>query len=170
MSYEDTCRQLIEQGFFDETPPMPERMPSYGDDTPLGIEFFRGGLEEADLSSLTMPRTFFSRSLVAKTSFKNTDLSESCLCWSDFTDVNFEQADLSSSDLRASLYERVSFVSARLDGADLRRSSFADCRFDGASMRGVLLTYAQKPEIGPSMVQAAEIFWTDDVGPQPSGG
>ena len=61
-------------------------------------------------SHLTIPRTFFGRSEIAHTSFANSDLSESTLCWNDFVDVDFTNACLAGADLRASNYERVRFA------------------------------------------------------------
>ena len=169
-SYEDSCRQMVEQGYFETPPPMPEKMPQYDDDGELGVSFFRTGVDGADFSGLTLPRTFFGRSEIARTSFQNSDLSESCLCWNDFIDVDFSGSDLSNADLRASVYERASFAGAKLDGVDMRLSNFTDCRFDGASMRGVVLTNNQKAEVSLSVAQAAEIYWADENGPEPGGG
>jgi uncharacterized protein YjbI with pentapeptide repeats len=63
---------------------------------------------EVDFSDLTLPRTFFGRSELDGTAFRNTDLTESNLCWNDFNGV----------------------------GADLRRSSFTGCIFEGALLKG----------------------------------
>ena len=102
--------------------------------------------------------------------FRNTDLSESNLCWNDFADVDFTNATLASCDLRASNFERVKFVSTDLTGADMRQSWFKDCDFDYALMAGVILTKDQGAKLGLTERQRAEILWTDDPGPEPIGG
>ena len=60
----------------------------------MGLSFFRTFVGNGELDSLTIPRTFFGRSEKRAISFKNTDLSESCLCWSDFIDVDFTDVNL----------------------------------------------------------------------------
>jgi hypothetical protein len=45
-----------------------------------GFNYFKAALEEANLSNLTLPRSFFSRSTFEKVRFANTDLSTSWLC------------------------------------------------------------------------------------------
>jgi uncharacterized protein YjbI with pentapeptide repeats len=119
-SYEETCRQLVKQEYIEAAPPMLERMPRSDDVEPLGIQFFKSGVDGADFSDLSLPRTFFGRSKVANTTFRNSNLNEPCPCWNDFIDVDFSEPDLSSSDLRASLYERVLFVGAKLDSLEMR--------------------------------------------------
>ena len=85
-----------------------------------------------------------ARSEIRGTSFKNTDLSESRLCWNDFIDVDFAGAKLAGSDLRASVYKKVKFVGADLQKADLRRSTFQECDFTGADLRGAKLSRGAK--------------------------
>src|SRR2546425_498690 len=110
LSYEESCRLLQRLGYPDVgaegvIPPIPDNRPQIDQD-PLGVTFFRTrvGAGEHDLENLTLPRTFFGKSEVGPVSFKNTDLSESTLCWNDFTEVNFTDADLSRCDLRASFF------------------------------------------------------------------
>ena len=172
LSYEDSCRRL-QQGYRDARgiPPMPDHVPRLDDPEPLGVSFFRTSVGEGyDLGNLTLPRTFFGRSEIDDASFKNTDLTESNLCWNNFTDVDFTDAVLARSDLRASLFNRVRFVRADLRGADLRRSSFDDCLFDDALMSGVVLTREQGRGLKLSEQQRAAIRWCDDDGPEPEGG
>src|SRR5207249_264564 len=62
-----TWEYLKEQGYEvpeDEhgQPFVPDRMPGYDDEKPLGFSFFKTGLQEEDLARLTIPRTFFGRS------------------------------------------------------------------------------------------------------------
>src|SRR4051794_26937893 len=117
LSYEESCRVLqryhhLDGEAGDSIPPMPEHRPDiHGSD---GVRFFSTwvgvgrpfGLQpspflpwedvpEHALDNLTIPRTFIRRSEISSISFKNTDLSESTLCWNDFIEVNFTEADLS---------------------------------------------------------------------------
>jgi BTB/POZ domain-containing protein KCTD9 len=171
LDYAATCQKLHEQGWpdFDPAPPIPERMPRYDDPEPLGVQFFRE-LVSADLSGLTLPRTFVGRCEIREVSFCNTDLSESALCWNDFIDVDFIGAVLYSSDLRASSYERVSFAGADLRSVDFRRADFIGCVFDDASMMGARLTREQGQGMSLSKEQRLEIAWQDDDGEEPDGG
>jgi uncharacterized protein YjbI with pentapeptide repeats len=150
---------------------MPERIPEPEDDEPLGLSFFKTFVGDgADLSNLTIPRTFFGRSEISNTSFRNTDLSESNLRWNDFIDVDFTEATLARADLRASIYTRVNFTRTDLRGADLRRADFEDCIFDGAAMDRAILTRDQGLGLSLSAPQRAAIEWRDEDGPEPSGG
>lgn len=166
---------------------MPDRRPDcYGED---GLRFFRTwvgvghpvGLQpspglpwedvpEHSLDNLTLPRTFFGRLEIGPISFKNTDLSESTLCWNDFIEVNFSDADLSGADLRASLFKRVAFLRANLRNADLRRSIFENCDLTDADMRGVKLTREQSEQIDLSQQQRQDIDWQENDGDEPPGG
>ena len=171
-SYEDSCKLLQRLGYLDagKLPPVPDHRPEYGDEQPLGVNFFRTFVGEGDLENLTLPRTFFGRSEVGPVSFKNTDLSGSTLCWNDFNGVNFTDADLSGCDLRASHFSEIVFVRANLRNADLRQSSFEACEFTDADMRGAKLTHAQRREILPSDRQLREIDWQESDGEEPFGG
>ena len=171
LGYDESCRHLqprhLEPG---PIPPLPDRMPQADDEMP-GVSFFRALMEDADdLANLTLPRTFIGRSEVRRASLRNTDLTESNLCWNDFNDVDFTHACLARSDLRASTFTRVSFGSADLSNADLRQSSFEHCVFTQATMAGTILTPAQGKRLPLSARQRAEVAWTDDEGPEPAGG
>jgi uncharacterized protein YjbI with pentapeptide repeats len=173
LSYADSIHRLQDLGFLepDEQPRMPVRLPQPEDEEPLGPRFFRTFVGEgADLSNLTIPRTFFGRSEIGNASFRNTDLSESNLCWNDFTDTDFTVATLARADLRSSIYTRVIFTRADLRGADMRRAEFEGCIFDGAIMKGVILTRRQGARLGLSHAQKDVIDWRDDDGPEPGGG
>ena len=143
LSYDDSCRRLQQLGYLgpNQFPPLPAHGPSYGDEEPLGLSFFRTFIGDGDghLDNLSIPRTFFGRSEIRSISFRNTDLSESCLCWNDFINVDFTDALLASSDLRASNFERAKFVRTDLRKADLRRSTFLECDFTGALLNGAKL-------------------------------
>ncbi|MEQ1780013.1 MAG: pentapeptide repeat-containing protein [Hyphomonadaceae bacterium] len=169
-SYEESCRQLVRMELLDGLPQMPVRTPRYDDEEPLGVQFFRTGLEDADLSGLSLPRTFVCRSEFSGTKFNGSNLRECSFCWSDFVDADFSDADLTGSDLRASNYERVLFRGARLDGVDMRRSNFVGCDFTGASLRGAVLTREQKASLALSEDQESSVVWADEDGPEPDGG
>ena len=168
-SYEDSCRRL-KLYLGDKIPPLPSQLPRPGDET-CGVFFLRTFVGEGDdLSDLFLPHTFFGRSEINDAAFRNTDLTESNLCWNDFVQVDFSDAVLIGSDLRASLFERVAFVRADLRRTDLRRSSFEDCNFDGALMQGAVLTRGQRDSMDVSKDQVDQIAWTDDEGEEPEGG
>jgi BTB/POZ domain-containing protein KCTD9 len=172
-SYEESIRRIQELGYLgpDENPPLPDRMPQYDDLEPLGLTFFRTRVGEGDdLSNLAIPRTFFGRSEIRDASFRNTDLTESNLCWNDFIDVDFSDVVLTRADLRASIYERVRFTRANLRGADLRRGTFDNCAFDGALMDGAVLTRAQGTRLPLDDLQRRVVAWCNDEGPEPPGG
>ena len=146
LNYDLSCVRLRELGLLahDSHPPMPERLPQYDDNEPLGFSIFRTLLDDAlDLSDLTLPRTFFGRSQINRVSFWNSNLRQSNLCWNDFEGTDFTGADLTGSDMRSSLFNKVLFVTTNLDGADLRRSSFTDCLCEETIMNRVILTRQQ---------------------------
>ena len=138
---------------------MPDRIPRFDDETPLGVNFFRTCLEECELANLTLPRTFFGRSEIREVSFANTDLAESNLCWNDFTNVDFTDAVLTASDLRASLFDHVIFTRANLRNCDLRHSEFIGCDFDEAAMHGVKMTPIQAQSLQLSATQRQNMDW-----------
>lgn len=143
-SYADSCAYLLAEGWIEQLPPLLDRRPRHDDDRP-GLSFFRTRVADADLSNLTLPRTFIGRSEVSGVSFRNTDLSESTLCWSDFVDVDFRTADLR--------------------GADLRGADFVRCDFTGANLAGALVS--PDAELDLDDAQDATIAWSDD---EPEGG
>jgi hypothetical protein len=176
LSYEESCQRLK---FVDDNGvilPMPGHMPRSDDTGPLGVSFFKmfvgpdygGG--DWDLSNLTLTRTFFGRSEVNSVLFKNTDLTESNLCWNDFINVDFTDAVLAQSDLRASVFTCVRFVRTDLRGVDMRHSSFENCDFDDALLMGAVLTAEQGSKMTLSDQQCEQIAWTDEQGPEPIGG
>jgi hypothetical protein len=80
LSYELSCARLRELGLLDRDSiaPMPERLPRYDDEEPLGLNVFRACLAAGlDLSDFSPPRTFFGRAEIKGVSFRNTDLRES---------------------------------------------------------------------------------------------
>ena len=172
-SYEKSCRFLQQHGYLDpgELPPLPVRPPRHDDPEPLGLSFFRTRVtDEVPLSNLTLPRTFFGRSEINKASFRNTDLTESNLCWNDFLGVDFSGAVLAKADMRSSVFTDVNFTAADLRGADLRRSSFKRCNFDGAMLDGAVLTNEQAKMLSMTPVQRQAIDWRHDPGEEPGGG
>jgi hypothetical protein len=171
LGYEDSCRRLqprhLDAGAI---PPLPDRMPAWDDELP-GVSFFRTRLDGSDdLSDLTLPRTFFGRSEIQGTSFRNANLAQSRLCWNDFTEADFTGASLAGSDLRASQFIRVRFSGADLSDADLRQSHFDRCVFTDTRLAGAILTPEQGRQMVLSRHQRDEIAWTQDDGPEPGGG
>ncbi len=131
LPYQESYAFLQREGYrrAGEAPPIPERRPQFDDDDLRGVRFFRTRLAGGRLDDLTLPRTYIAFSEVATLSFRNTDLSESTLCWNDFNSVSFADACLLDCDLRASIFREASFVRANLQNADLRHSTFTKCDF-----------------------------------------
>lgn len=172
LSYEASCRRL-QRDYLGEgvIPPLPDHLPRPDDEEPLGVSFFRTFVGEGDdLSNLSLPHTFFGRSEIKDAAFRNSDFTESNLCWNDFADVDFTDAVLAGSDMRASLFQRVKFVRTDLRRADLRRSTFEGCTFDGAVMKGAIVGHRQRATMALSSSQIEEVAWSDDEGDEPDGG
>ncbi len=176
-SVEETWSYLEAQGDImprgsDGRPFVPTAMPNY-DDEDLSFSIFRSGADDADLSNLSLPRTYIGRSGFRRVSFANTDLSESRMCWNDFEGCDFSGADLSGCDLRASGFNGCKFAGAVLRGADLRRSSFEDCDFTGAELAGAVAQDADFQGCVQDYLsheQQAVMVWSEDEGPEPPGG
>jgi uncharacterized protein YjbI with pentapeptide repeats len=178
LDWNDTCALLRERGLLSDdlgflgplNPVLRKQMPS-SDDEEEGISLYKGGFAPGeDLSNLTLPRTFISRSRLEQLSLANTDLSESWCCWNHFENVDFSDTDLSRSDLRCSEFENVCFARANLSGADLRGSYFKGCDFSGANFEGALLMPGQPEALGLTGEQLRQAVVTDDPGPDPGGG
>jgi len=171
LSYEDSFRFLQREGWEGEgdVPPIPERPPAYEDEE-LGLSFFRSWVNEAKMEHLTIPRTYFSRSTVSKTSFANTDLTESVANWNDFEDVNFSTANLTRFDFRGCVLRRIQFREAILAEADLRFCTFEDCNFQNADLMGAKITREAGKSLVLSTEQETQIAWQEDDGPEPGGG
>ncbi len=171
LSYEESYRFLQREGWegAGEVPPLPERPPNYFDEV-LGLSFFRTYVEDGKMENLTIPRTYFSRSEVRRTSFAGTDLTESVANWNDFEEVDFSRADLTRFDLRASVFRRVRFESAILYDADLRWCHFEECIFEGANLAGARITRETGLGLGLSMVQLEQVDWQEEDGEEPDGG
>lgn len=172
LSYTESCRQLQRAGHlkYGPIPPLPKRLPRYDDPKPLGVNFFRTRIENARLENMTLRRTFFGRSELVGVSFRNSDISQSNLCWNDFSDVDFTDANLSLADLRRSIFSKVHFIRANLTKADLRNSEFVGCNFEGASMNGSSALNRQKSDLRLSEAQIRQVAWTNDEGEDPGGG
>jgi uncharacterized protein YjbI with pentapeptide repeats len=170
---EETWALLEERGdsppkHKDGRPFIPDRKPA-ADDDELGFSFFRTKCE-GDYSSLSIPRTYFGKSLVEQTSFENSDLTESVLCWNDFVDVNFSLASLQRADLRRSLFERCLFTNCDLRAADLRGSSFTDCNFSGAHLEAAVAERGASWLGSLEEAQRAQLTITNSDGDEPMGG
>lgn len=172
-SYEQSLQILRERGIIGgkESPPQPSMMPQPEDAEPSGLRFFRTGFEaDADLSGISIARTFFGKSEIANVSFRKSDLAESNLRWNDFIDVDFRETCLAQADLRASEFLRVRFDNADLSRADLRYSNYEDCTFERANLNGAKLAEDQKEELRLDEDQIRQISWQPGHGAEPSGG
>jgi uncharacterized protein YjbI with pentapeptide repeats len=158
--------RLIAEGEF---PLLPERSPRHDDDA-FGVSFYRTMLADVKLEHLTLPRTFFGRSEIRGTSFRDTDLSESTANWNDFIEVDFAGADLSRVDLRACVFERVRFSRAMLVGADLRYCGFKKCDFTNADLTDVRLTQKTGAALRLTPEQQSVVDWQAEDGEEPAGG
>lgn len=188
LSYTDSCRLLIQQGALGSANlvangwdgvnelPRPAGIP-HPSKLSDGLNFFRefiGGADPEDeelvLEHLTLPCTFINRSELNSVSFRNTDLSESFICWNDLANVDFTNSDLHDSDMRANSFENVRFDGSDLSNADLRRSTFEKCTFAEANMKAckLHLAWVQLLELSPK--QRREIEWCNEDGPEPPGG
>ena len=176
-SLEETWRYLESQGEvtprrLDGHPLVADSMPNFDDDE-LRFSYYKYRLEDADNGNLTLPRTFIGRSWFVRVSFANTDLSESRVCWNDFTECDFTGADLSGCDLRASDFSGCKFNGASLRGADLRRSKFEDCDFAGADLSGAVAEDTDYEGLVLEFLsdaQQAVMVMSEDEGPEPPGG
>jgi uncharacterized protein YjbI with pentapeptide repeats len=177
-SLEETWRILEGKGAKmprkpDGTPHLSTGMPSVGDSEVVNITFFRTMWQDADLSQLTLPRIFFGRSGFERVSFRDTELTDSRMCWNDFTRCDFTGADLRRCDMRASVFDSCIFRDADLSGADLRRSTFDSCIFEGANMNDAIVYKKSAVEnLIPllSKDQRAAIRWVHEQSTEPPGG
>lgn len=171
LSFEESCRVLKEQGLIEGDAPLrvPEVMPRHDDPEIVGVSFFRMMVADAKLDNLTLPRTFFGRSEVRATSFRNSELLESRANWNDFIEVDFSNADLSNSDLRGCLFDAVKFRNANLSGVDFRYCGFRGCDFTGAEMAGVSMTQKAGAALMLSDEQRGVIDWQAEEGEEPEG-
>jgi uncharacterized protein YjbI with pentapeptide repeats len=155
-------------------PFVPAAMPRQVDEEPLGFSFLRTRLVDADLSHLTLPRTFCSRSLFERVDFRNTDIVESRLCWNDFVHCDFSGANLTGCDLRASIYRNCNFSDAIFELADMRASTYEHCDFTGAQFRNAIGHRASAKKQGLlgclSVEQKASMRWHYEPGEDVSGG
>ena len=149
------------------------KMPAH-DDEVLRFSFYKHVVEGADLSNLTIPRTYAGRSGFTRVDFRNTDLTESRMCWNDFIECDFRGADLTLCDLRSSVFTRCQFGKADLRGADLRRAWFETCSFRGANLWGAIADYINADETDfeerLSGKQRGAMEWHEDPGEEPDGG
>jgi uncharacterized protein YjbI with pentapeptide repeats len=175
LSWSQTWRQLERDGFDlgDRTPTgrpfHPRKMPSF-DDKRRGFGFFKEGLEDGDMSNLSLSRLFVGRSRFKEVDFSNSDLSESRLCWNDFVNCRFQHAILKGCDGRASIWKKCDFRDADLSRCDWRHSRFVKCRFESALCEGMRLTRDQNGHLELDEQQLAQVHWCEDAGDEPEGG
>jgi BTB/POZ domain-containing protein KCTD9 len=172
LSYLDSCAALAALGLIEsEPPPLPEKMPAYDDEEPLGVSLFRMKLTGMDLSNMTLPRTFFSRSLFGHCSWAGSDLTQSNLCWNEFNNCDFSQAILANADLRASNFTGCIFDGADLHNADLRHSDFEGCSFKGTVLVGARAKQSQLADLRLDAAHAASLVVEADLpSDMPDGG
>ena len=170
-SYENSVRTLQKSQLIDvgDVPLIPQQRPRH-DDEVMGVSFFRTELVDAKLDHLTLPRTFFGRSEIRATSFRDTDLSESTANWNDFIEVDFTGANLSGSDMRACVFERVKFRGATLMGVDFRYCGFKQCDFTEADLTDVKLTQRVGAALRLTPEQQSVVDWHAEDGEEPEGG
>lgn len=127
-AYHPTCQRPQQLGFLDpgEIPPLPCRMSSTSDSGPLGLRSFRTRASEVKLDHLSLPRTFFVHSEIANVLFREADLSESCLCWNDFS-----KCDLTARTCRRAACEHPTSPRADSQGPTSKARTFADRAFGG---------------------------------------
>ena len=171
LTYEESFRFLQKAGWQGpgDVLPLPKGRPGYFDED-LGLSFFRTFVEEATLENLTIPRTYFSRSTVSKSSFAGTDLTESVANWNDFEDVDFSFADLTSFDFRACVLRRIRFCNVILKDSDLRCCQFENCDFTDADLTDAKITREAGATLNLSSMQLAQVSWQDEDGEDPEGG
>jgi hypothetical protein len=149
-------------------PFIPPGMPNSGDENPL---FGLHGSHEIDFSGLSLPRMHFGRDLFERTSFANTDLTESRMCWDDFDDCDFTGADLTACDMRYCGFVRCKFIGTVMRRTDLRQSTFEECEFLGADLTGAIFDEDNLPFVDYlSEQQKLIVAWTPVSGPEPPGG
>jgi hypothetical protein len=151
-------------------PMLPSKPPGDPESEEDDLSFFRTRVDSEEFSSLTMPRTFFARTEIHYTRFRDTDLSQSFMCWNDWLDCDFTAADLSSANLKAARYLYCTFAGANLNGADLRMADFIGCDFTGAQMQRARLTRKQAKSLALTAEQRKVIAWQSREGPEPAFG
>lgn len=123
------------------------------------LSFFRTEVIGEEFSRLTMPRTFFARTGIASTLFRDTDLQGSFMCWNDWLDCDFSKANLAQADMRCCQFMYCDFTETDLTTADLRNSDFVHCDFTNAQMSNACLTPDQMQTISLSELQKSMINW-----------
>ena len=172
IGYEQSLQVLQLLGYLSdgEMPPLLPRPPRFNGVEPLGLTFYKTLLTGNDIENMNIPRTYIGHAEVGPISFRNTNLSESTLCWNDFIGVDFADADLSKCDLRATVFQDVNLENADLSNADLRRSTFENCNFKTAKMSGTKVARSQSRSLPLSEEQIEEIDWQEHEGEEPEGG
>lgn len=170
LNYADSVRRAVAGfGLYGDPTPNIARRPRQDDQKP-GPSIWKGGLEDSDLSSLTLYGLFIGRSELRSVVQRDADRQLSAFCGNAFIECDFSEADLRPSDLRASVFTSCSLRGAMLDGGDLRRSTFEGCDFSGTRMAGAVLTSRQGAGLTRSAEQRKAIRWALGEGPEPEGG
>ena len=149
--------------------------PPRHDDPAPGPTIFRYIVDDADLSSITLPGLYVGRSSLTNVSFAGGDLRLSTSNWSNFMTCDFSGCNLAGADLRACVFQGCSFGNADLRGVDLRHSTFQACSFTGARLQDAKvvrigwLARARRRRPAFSAEQEAQLTWSEP-GPEPHGG
>lgn len=149
------------------------------DDDPFGPSIFRMGLVDVDLSGLSLPGLYVSRSQLERVRFVEAELRLAAFNWDDILDCDFTGADLRKAELRCSRFLRCRFDGVLFQEADLRGSEFESCTFAGSRFDGALLQrggplgwlgIGRRQEVLPlSAQQRGAARWSDDAPEAPGG-
>ncbi len=133
-----------------------------------GLRFADAVHEEVDFEDLTLPRTLVERCRFHGVSFRNTDLSLSCLDGNDWIDCDFTDARLICVSLCKGVLFGCRFRNCQLIGSDLRGATLSGCDFTGADLTGTKIDRALKESLVLSEPQRSlMVDWraADDEGP-----
>jgi|SRR5579884_449008 len=135
-----------------------------------GLCFRDADLRETEFDNLSLPRTLFRKSRFAAVSFRNTNLSLSCLADCTWLDCDFGGADLACADLRGAELFACRFTAARLVGADLCGAKLSNCDFTDADLTGARIDLGLKDALPLSAVQRDRmVHWFDETDEGPDG-
>jgi hypothetical protein len=138
-----------------------------------GLTVSKRAFEEVDLEGLWLVRTLFADCRFHGMSFRDTDLSMSCLNGCEFIDCDFTGASLIRVDLRKATLFACRFVGCELIGADLREAKLEHCTFTRAKLAGATIDRALKDALRLSAVQRDfQVDWREegDRGPDHESG
>jgi uncharacterized protein YjbI with pentapeptide repeats len=132
-----------------------------------GLSILDARFEEVDFENLFLRRTLIERCRFHAVSFKNTDLTLSCLA-SEFIDCDFSDADLTCAHLGAAAFFACRFQGTQLLGAELRGATLEHCDFTAANLTGARFDRVLKKTLKLTDKQRRlMVDWRtpDDIGP-----